>query len=244
MAPGGKVVHIQEGRQAPRGSSAKQTRLPRLFLAGTEKALAHRAEVAQARVNVIRAAHPNWPDERIAKRIRQQYLASVTVVGAGAGGTAAVPGVGLIAGTATLTADVLWFGWSSARMILDTAALHNVDISDPDIKRLHVLGLLAGDEVAVAAATRIGLGAERIGTLTLRAMNNRLTRLILTRFGTRIVAGRMASLIPFGIGAMAGGGVNFVLARDLARRTNETFESISPIKGDSRVVPLRRSLPQ
>jgi len=240
----GEIISIhtrQAKRRAPRGSNAKQSRLPRIFLAGTEKALSRRGEVAKARVDVVRAAHPNWDEIRIAKRIQKQYLASVTLVGAGAGGTAAIPGVGLLTGTATLTADVLWFGWSSARMILDLAALHNVDISDPDIRRLHVLSLLAGDEMAVAAATRIGLGAERIGTIAIRTMNNRLTRMVLTRFGTRVVAGRMATLVPFGVGALAGGGVNFVLARDLSRRTQDTFAHISPLVGTSRIVDLSAS---
>jgi hypothetical protein len=239
------VIAITEPKntKARKGSNAKQSRLPRVFLAGTEKAIAHRSEVAQARVNVIRTAHPNWSDDQIAKRIVKRYITSVTLVGAGAGGTAAVPGVGFLLGTATLTADVLWFGWASARMIMDLAALRNVDISDPDIRRLHVLGLLAGDEVAVAAATRVGLGVERVGTMTIRAMNHRLTRLVITRLGTRVVAGRMASIVPFGVGAIAGGGVNFVLARDLARRANETFERLSPVVGNSRVVTLRPSLP-
>lgn len=241
----GEIISIERRmpkRRSPRGSSAKQSRLPKVFLAGTEKAMNRRSEVAKARINVIRAAHPSWGDEQIAKRIQKQYLTSVTLVGAGTGGTAAIPGVGLIAGTATLTADVLWFGWASARMILDMAALHNIDVSDPDIRRLHVLGLLAGDEVAVAAASRIGVGAEKIGTLAIRAMNNRLTRMILTRFGTRVVAGRVATLVPFGVGALAGGGVNFVLARDLSRRTSQTFAEISPIIGTSRVIDIRPSL--
>ena len=239
------VIAIPQDKpaRARKGSNAKQSRLPRVFLAGTEKAIAHRAEVAEARVNVIRAAHPNWSDDQIAKRIVKRYLTSVTLVGAGAGGTAAIPGVGFLVGTATLTADVLWFGWASARMIMDLAALRNVDISDPDIRRLHVLGLLAGDEVAVAAASRVGLGVERVGTMTIRAMNHRLTRLVLTRLGTRVVAGRMASIVPFGVGAIAGGGVNFVLARDLSRRASETFERLSPVVGNSRVVSLRPSLP-
>lgn len=236
------VVREKKSR-APRAGSVKHSKLPRVFLAGTEKALAHRSEVAHARINVIRAAHPNWSDEQVANRVVKRYLTSVTVVGAGAGGTAAIPGVGFVVGTATLTADVLWFGWSSARMIIDLAALHNVDISDPDIRKLHVLGLLAGDEVAVAAAARVGVGAERIGTMTIRAMNHRLTRLVLTRFGTRVVAGRVASIVPFGIGAIAGGGVNFVLARDLSSRASETFQRLSPIVGESRVVRLRPSLP-
>jgi uncharacterized membrane protein (DUF485 family) len=79
--------------------------------------------------------------------------------------------------------------------------------------------------------------------MTIRAMNHRLTRLVITRLGTRVVAGRMASIVPFGVGAIAGGGVNFVLARDLARRANETFERLSPVMGNSRVVTLRPSLP-
>lgn len=241
----GEIISIDRRparNRSPRGTNAKQTRLPRVFLAGTEKAMNRRSEVAKARVGVVRAAHPNWGDERVAKRIQKQYLTSVTLVGAGTGGTAAIPGVGLIAGTATLTADVLWFGWASARMILDLAALHNVDISDPDIRRLHVLSLLAGDEVAVATAARVGVGAERIGTLAIKAMNHRLTRMVLTRFGTRVVAGRMATLVPFGVGAIAGGSVNFVLARDLSRRTAQAFAEISPIVTASRVVDLRPSL--
>lgn len=241
----GEIINLDPRRRRgrpPRASSVKQTRLPRVFLAGTEKAMNRRSEVAKARVDVVRAAHPKWSDDRIAKRIEKRYLTSVTLMGAGTGGAAAVPGVGLVTGTLTLSADVLWFGWASARMILDLAALHNVDISDPDIRRLHVLSLLTGDELAVAAASRIGIGAERLGTLAIRTLNNRLTRMVLTRFGTRVVAGRVATLVPFGVGALAGGGVNFVLARDLSRRTSVAFSNIAPIVGNARVIDLRPSL--
>lgn len=92
------AIHQDKPARARKGSNAKQSRLPRVFLAGTEKAIAHRADVAEARVNVIRAAHPNWSDDQIAKRIVKRYLTSVTLVGAGTGGTAAIPGVGFLIG--------------------------------------------------------------------------------------------------------------------------------------------------
>jgi len=210
-----------------RTQQLKLQRAPAIFLAGTDEAISNRFHGALAKVARIRGEHPDWDDDRVARQLTDRYLAEVTVSGAAAGGAAALPGVGLATGIAATTADMAWYGWATARMVLGVAGAYRVDISHPQVRRAYVLGVLAADETAVALAAQVGSSIEAYGHHALTAVNSRLARVILLRLSTRLATSRALALIPVGIGAAAGAGVNYVLGRDIARRSVSMFRTLA-----------------
>jgi len=198
----------------------------RLFLGGTETAIAEKAGKAEARAAALRRSHPTWSTDRLAKSVVDRYVATVTVVGGGAGAAAAIPAAGFVTGLALTTADLGIYGLATARMILTVAALYDVDLRREDIRRIHVLGILAGDEAAIAAAAEMAGTADKLTASSVQLLNNRLARNVTLRVGTRMVSARMATLIPLGIGAIAGGGVNFLLGRGVGHRAISSFRNL------------------
>jgi len=217
----------QRGRSRSSRQRLKHQRAPALFLAGTDEAVAARYHGALHRVERLRGDHPDWDDDRVAEHLVTRYLAEVTLSGAAAGGAAAMPGVGLATGLAATAADMAWYGWATARLVLSVAAAYGVDIAHPEVRRAYVLGVLAGDEAAVALASQVGASIEMYGQHALTAVNSRLARVIVLRLSTRLATSRALTLIPVGIGAAAGAGVNYVLGRDLAHRTVAMFRSLA-----------------
>ncbi len=226
----------------PRPGS-KPSHVARLFMGGTERAIAERADNARATAAALRRAHPTWNTDRLAKHVVDKYVATVTLVGAGAGGTAAIPAVGFVAGLAVTAVDMGVYGFSTARMILTVAALYDVDLSRVDVRRTHVLGILAGDEAAVAAAAEFAGTAERVTASSVQLLNNKLARNVTVRVGARMFSARAASLIPFGIGAVTGGGVNYLLGRSVGERAIRSFRNL-PVRAllDSRTIVTTATL--
>jgi hypothetical protein len=204
----------------------RSSHVARLFMGGTERAIADRSVTARAHVEAMRRAHPAWTNDRLAKHVVDKYVATVTAVGAGAGVTAAIPAAGLVTGLAVTAVDLGVYGFSTARMILTVAAVYDVDLSREDIRRTHVLGILAGDEAAIAAAAELSGKTERLTASSVQLLNNRLARNVTLRFGARMVSARAASLIPLGIGAIMGGGVNFLLGRGVGQRAIASFRQL------------------
>lgn len=209
----------------PRPDS-RTSHIARLFMGGTEKAIGEKSDNARAAVATIRRNHPTWDNDRIAKHIVDKYVATVTLVGAGAGTTAAIPAVGFLTGLAVSAVDLGVYGFSTARMILQVAAVYNVDLSREEIRRAHVLGILAGDEAAVAAAAEFAGRTETLTASSVKLLNNRLARNVTLRVGARMFSARTAALLPLGIGAVTGGGVNYLLGRGVGERAIRSFRTL------------------
>jgi hypothetical protein len=195
-------------------------------MGGTERAIADRADSARKAVAALRRAHPTWSNDRLAKHVVDKYVATVSLVGAGAGVTAAIPAVGFVAGLAVTAVDLGVYGFSTARMILTVAAVYDIDLTRQDIRRTHVLGILAGDEAAIASAAEFAGRTEKLTASSVQLLNNRLARNVSLRVGARMLSARAASLIPLGIGALAGGGVNYLLGRGVGERAIRSFRGL------------------
>lgn len=164
--------------------------------------------------------------------VTQSFRRELGLAGAAVGGTAAVPGVGIGTSTAAFVAEL---GWSTVRLsdlILTIAALHGRSDVSTDERRLWVLSILTyGDSAASKVARLTGeLGmtvgpqaSQRIPAETIRQMNNRLGCMILSRYGSRRGALAIGRMVPFGIGAALGYGLNAYVVKSTARHAHRYF---------------------
>jgi hypothetical protein len=167
--------------------------------------------------------------------VTDHYVRQLAVLGAAAGGTAAVPGVGTIAALGAATAEVAAFAHRAAELILAIGAVHGHTGSDAQERKSWVLAVLTFGESAAAelGAVSTALASEAARTASsdrgswFQRLNGYLGRKLLARFGARRGAAMLGRVLPFGIGAAFGAGTNYVLAKRLAQHADRFFAALS-----------------
>lgn len=209
----------------------------------------------------VGALHKRKKDEtpaEIQKRIDAHYLNLVTGTGGAAGGSAVLPGVGIITGLAAVTGESLLFLEASAWHTLASATLRNIDITDPQRRRTLILAAMSGAEGTAIMASL--LGEESLRKQTKTSVNSLLPRLGIPQLGAanrllirearkRLMKNaRMAiigKLLPFGIGAAVGASANRKLGGILIRSTRA---SLGPLPNDwsdfERQLPANADTPE
>lgn len=158
---------------------------------------------------------------QVVASLERQYLSAVTVLGAGGGLSAAIPGVGTGAGLAINLAEVGGFIEASALFCLAVADVHGVHVTDLERRRTLLLSVLMGDagsKFAAKAAGRTGRYwakglVSSIPMESINAANRVLGPRFITKYGTKqgvLVLGRD---LPLGIGAAFGAGGNLLFGR-------------------------------
>jgi hypothetical protein len=180
--------------------------------------------------------------------VTTRYVRQLAAVGAAAGGTAAVPGVGTIAALGAATAEVGVFAHRAAEMILAIGAAHGHEGADGEERRAWVLAVLTFGEsaaaelgaVSAALASEAAAGAARDGSSWFESVNRYLGRKLLARWGARRGVRWLGRLLPFGIGAAFGAGTNYAIARRLAHHADRFFANLPRREG---MPELARSTP-
>lgn len=236
---------------------------------GIDRVLSVQRPVVQAHLRSIRRAHPDATPDQVIRMLERRYLAAVTAGGAAVGATAAVPAIGT--GTSLVLSGVETAGFleASALFAQSVAEVHGIVVDDPDRARTLVMTLVLGSagsdlvkqlvgQVAGTGGTRSAFWGELITKGLPRAVvgkiGDRIKHVFLRRFvaaqGTNVV-GR---LMPFGIGAVIGGGGNHLLGRQIVRTAREAFGSapvefpqwlraVEPRAPRRLRLPRRRALP-
>lgn len=207
-------------------------------LRGIDRVLSVQRPVVLAHIRAIRRGRPTATPAEIIRSLERRYLAAVTTGGAAVGATAAVPAIGTGASLVLSGAETAGFLEASALFAQSVTEVHGIPTVDPDRARALVMTLVLGtagtDLVRQFAGQATGTAPGRTAywgqmltqNLPITALNpmlDRVKRLFLKKFtlaqGTNIV-GR---LVPFGIGAVIGGGGNHVLGRQVVRTAREGF---------------------
>lgn len=202
----------------------------------TLTALVHRAAdinvpVARAAVARLRTQHPGDTPGQVLDALSRRYLGVVTGIGAAAGGTAAVPGVGTIASIAVTGAEVAAFVEATAVYTLAAAEVHGVQLEDVEQRRALVFAVLLGESGAVLMEKTAARSDAAWGQLLPRGVprvaveqaNKVMNRWLLRRFGARQGAAALGRLAPFGIGAAIGGAANVALGRGVVAQVRRAF---------------------
>ena len=194
-----------------------------------DKALEIQRPVVVAYLDRLRAAHPNATPAQIIGLLERHYRTAVVGIGTAAGAAAAVPGVGTGASLASGAAEITAFISATAMFVLADAEVFAFPISDPQLRRALVLTVLVGDVtelVEFGAERRSPHWAQVLGRANkdkIAGVNGHLTKLFVTRMGTRQGALLFGRALPMGIGAGIGAVGNAALARAAITAARQAF---------------------
>jgi hypothetical protein len=219
--------------------------IERVLDAALDKALVVQRPVVQAYLDRVRARQPHASPAMVVRQLERRYTAAAVGIGAASGGAAAVPGVGTTASVAAGAAEITAFVSATAMYVLALAELHGVPVSNPDVRRALVLGVLVGGEGAAAIEAVDGAGRHWAQVINrpdakgkIAGINSRLAHLLLTRFGARQGALLVGRALPLGIGAGIGAAGNAALARAAITAARRAFGP-APESFPGRVVDVK-----
>lgn len=204
-----------------------------IILSTLDRAVGIQASTISKYVDGVIEKNPNVSMDTRQGVIDDHFLKIVTGTGAGAGGAAAIPGIGFATGTAAIAAESVVFLEAATWYILASAKLRGIAIEDKELRRALVLMVLSGsrgtaivdtffteaaDAPGAATATRPGSLASaaaltRFSAPTLQGLSGRLAKTFTKKVVGRFKWAWLSKLLPLGLGAVAGGIANRKLAR-------------------------------
>lgn len=196
--------------------------LGRSFITGLDRAVRLQSGVIRAYVDHLRRSNPEASPAEIQAIMDKHFLYAASGTGAGAGGAAAIPGIGFVTGAAAIAGESLVFVDLAAVYTVGSAYLRGVDISDAEHRRAIVLMVLSGAQGAAIVDTLVGPNAQSVPSVkmlskfsgpTLNQANSLLTRSLMKSLKRRLRRMWIGKLMPLGIGAVAGTMANRALAK-------------------------------
>ncbi len=215
---------------------------------GVDKAVTLRWQKAVDRAATTRGT----TDQRVAE-VYSAFQKELTAAGAATGAAAATPGLGTAAAAGWLSADVVWLALRSADLIMTIAAINGHTNATVEQRRAWVLSILAfGDEAAAEFTSlldRMNVPLDGLSTgmkmplEVIERVNATLGAHVLTKYGTRRGIATVGKLLPFGIGAVIGGGANYTMTRTLVKNAEAFFRDaplsetgFSQVDGDRDII--------
>jgi len=196
-----------------------------------DKAIGMQAPLVRKNIARARQRNPEATPAEVVRTLERMYVSALAGTGAAVGATAAAPAVGTGIALALSAGEFFSSLELSTLFVLSLAEVNGVQLDEIERRRTLVMGILLGE----SGSTTIGKVAERTGqhwarqlvgkvpTATLKQINKVLGRNFVTKYGTKqgiIVLGRV---VPFGIGAVIGGGANATVAALAVRAARRAF---------------------
>jgi hypothetical protein len=208
-----------------------------MVVRGIDRVLTVQRPVVLAHIRSIRRGKPTASPDEIIRTLERRYLAAVTTGGALVGASAAVPAIGTGAALALSGVETAGFLEASALFAQSVTEVHGIVVDDPDRARAlvmtMVLGTAGSDLVkqfagqAAGGSARNAFWGETITKSLPRAVvgpiADQLKKTFMKRFAIAQGTNVVGRLIPFGIGAVIGGGGNHLLGRQIVRSSREAF---------------------
>lgn len=205
---------------------------------GLDRVMAVQRPVVLAHIRSIRTRRPDASPEQVIRILERRYLTAVTVGGAAVGASAAIPAVGT--GTALVLSGVETAGFleASALFAQSVTEIHGIAVDDPERARTLVMALILGNAgqelIAQFAGQAAGKGSTRsaywgelitssLPTAAFKQISVRIRNAFIRRFAVTQGTSVVGRLIPFGVGAVVGGGGNHLLGRNIVRSSKEAF---------------------
>lgn len=226
MAPGNFPPRVTVPRAVAR-------RLDRALDTALDRALLIQRPAVLAYLERVRSRNPWMTPAQVVRQLERRYLTAVTGIGGASGAAAALPGAGTGTALASGAAEITGFVSATAMFVLALAELHSLPLSDPEVRRALVVAVLVGGSAETVLDEGERGGSHWAQVLARRAagksrdkqrvLDDRLGRLLLTRFGTRQGALWLGRTLPLGIGAGIGAAGNAALARSAIATAREAF---------------------
>ncbi|OMH23645.1 hypothetical protein BKD30_12215 [Tersicoccus phoenicis] len=208
-----------------------------------------------ANLKRLRRKHPDASAKKLARTLERNYLAAVTVGGGGIGATAVVPGIGTVASLGLSAVATGAFLEASAFYAQSIAELHGVHAKDPEKTKAMVMAIMLGEEgnqlMQSFAAQSAGRGAgpnPRWGLVLGRGTSDTITKTIVSSIRRRFIkryllrsgGAVLGRALPFGVGAVVGGGANLAMGRAVIKATQEAFGEVPDTLPGELVADLQR----
>ena len=184
----------------------------------------------------MREKYPQETPSQLGKRLERAYLRDVTVGGGAVGATAFVPGLGTAASLGLSTVSVGGYLERTALFAQAMAELHGVHVEDPEKARLMVMAIMLGEDGSVlmnsilAHTGKTGSVSRKWGMMMgskdsgkIFSVERTLRNMFVKRFLARQSGAFLGRALPFGVGAVVGGGDNLALGKNIVRSVEETF---------------------
>lgn len=205
---------------------------------GIDRMLTVQRPVVLAHIRSLRRSRPHATPEEIIRTLERRFLAAVTTGGALVGASAAVPAIGTGASLALSGVETAGFLEASALFAQSVTEVHGIVVDDPDRARALVMTMVLGTagsdlvkqmagQVAGTAPARSQFWGEMVTKSLPRTVMGPIADRIKTSFMKRFAVAQgtnvVGRLLPFGIGAVIGGGGNHLLGRQIIRTAREGF---------------------
>jgi len=204
---------------------------------GIDRALTVQRPVVLAHIRSIRRGRPNATPDEIVRILERRYLTAVTTGGALVGASSAIPAVGTAASLVLSGVETAGFLEASALFAQSITEVHGIVVDDPDRARAlvmtMVLGTAGSDLVKQLAGEVSGTGSrsafwgetitKSLPKTVMGPIADRIKRTFMKKFAVAQGSNVVGRLIPFGVGAVIGGGGNHLLGRQIVRTAREGF---------------------
>ena len=189
----------------------------------------------------LRQKHPGMSPQALARSLVTGTIWRLTGAGVVASLPGAIPGLGTAAQVAiegtTLTAETWLILRNLTTLQLIVAGLHGHDPASLDRRDevVVVWGLTTGAIVPAREATRrVGTKVaikqfnKKVSGKLLAAINRKLGTTVFTKWGTKRGGIALGRLVPFGVGILVGGGMNYMTARAFSAQIVRYYSELLP----------------
>lgn len=205
---------------------------------GLDALLSVQRPIVLAHIRSIRSRRPDASPAQIIAILERRYLTAVTTGGALVGASAAIPVVGV--GTSLVLSGVETAGFLEATAIFaqSVTELHGIAVTDPERARTLVMAMMLGNggkeliqqfagQAAGSGPTRSAYWGElvtkSIPSTAIKPIADRVQKMFARRFAVGQGTSVVGRLLPFGIGAVIGGGGNHLLGRRVVYSSRTAF---------------------
>lgn len=198
-------------------------------------------DVIANRVRDARRARPSADSRELSGRVIDASVRRVTQLGVAGGLPATVPGAGTLiqlgAGVGIASGEMWAVLRNLTTMQMTVAGLYGHDLDAPErLDEMVLIWALEGGVVvpATEAGKRIGTKVavssfnKHVSGAVFKRINQRLGTTVVTKWGTKRGGVAVGRLIPFGVGAAVGGGVNYMTAKAYGRHVLRFYSEIQP----------------
>ena len=207
------------------------------FERGFDAALSVQRPVVLAHIRSIRSRRPDATPAQLIAILERRYLTAVTTGGALVGASSAIPAVGIGAGLVLSGVETAGFLEATALFAQSVTEVHGIAVDDPERASTLVMTMMLGPggqdllkQFAGQAAGGAGRTAfwgelitKNLPSATLGPIADRIQKMFVRRFATSQGGSIVGRLVPFGIGAVIGGGGNHLLGRRVIASSRTAF---------------------
>ncbi|WP_067721894.1 hypothetical protein [Nocardia yamanashiensis] len=180
-------------------------------------------------VGRLRRLHPDRSPADIAGGLETRYLTVVTISGALAGLSAAVPGVGTLIGLVVSGFESVFFLEASAMYAVSAGTVHGIENLPPKQRRAMVVTVVLGEAGAEMLGKNASQSARDWASVVadhlpvIRNIDNALARKFIVSFLAKRAVLLFGKTLPAGIGAVIGGVGNRAMAKTVVTNARNSF---------------------